>query len=540
MPPVSSPPTQAAIGGHVDSSDTLLVPDAAESEAHAAPIVRSLAETIGALAAAGGLVSPKRLETAISVAESIGTALGEPTLTRVLALRALAAPRQPREALASLRSTSAALAAPERAAILRELTRLTGDDAKPAVAGLAPELAEALDVPLPQQLRTDSGGILDTLGSLAERARKLVRSEPPLVGAARDFAADFGEQQLVAAVSEAQRSGDQSGLMRALPVALEAVRQRSNAVVRAAEAQTEALSVAQDLDGAADRIERVARQRDAAILRRAALLKRHIREDLNALAEDAAEEFEADFRRMAERKRGWFGKLDTTDLNDRLVVKNLERRYLNLARRYQDQLDLLAREVAEFCDEFTHVSEEALEPITRLEFRGITPLHGSGLKAKSAADRASTGTLVTGAVGAAASGAAIQTGLVTAGAIIGAAVTPVGAAVLGAVALAGVWKMFATPGERQRRDLRERTRALEDQLRQEVMVKLPRFEAEVDAIVARFRSAAIPDIAGPRVEAARIREIASAHRTLAQSVVAAANARIERLVQLMSPSVQNG
>lgn len=495
---------------------------------------------IGALAAAGGLVSPKRLETAISTADAVGTALGESSLTRVLTLRALSAPIPVRDALAALKSSAGGLGAPERAAILRELTRLTGADARPAVAALAPDVADALDVPLPERLRPDSGGILDTLGSIAEKARKLVRSEPPLYGAARDFAVEFGESQLIAAVTEAQRTGDQTALTRALPAALDAVRERSNAVVRAAEAQAGALAVAQDLDDAANRIERVARQRDAAIMRRATLLKRHIREDLNALAEDAAEEFEADIRRMAERKRGWFGKLDTTDLNDRLVVKNLERRYLNLARRYQDQLDLLAREVAEFCEEFTAVSEEALQPITRLEFRGITPLASTGSRAKSLADHTSTGTLLTGAVGAVASGAAVQAGIVTAGAVIGVAVTPVGAAVLGVVALAGVWKMFAAPGQRQRRDLRQHTRTLEDRLRQEVMAKLPQFEAEVDAVIAQFRAAAVPDIARPRIEATRIREIASAHRTLAHSVVAAANTRIERMLQMVAPQQHAG
>ncbi|MEJ0015477.1 MAG: hypothetical protein WDN25_02740 [Acetobacteraceae bacterium] len=421
---------------------------------------------------------------------------------------------------------------------MRDLMRLLEGDTRPSVAGLAPDLAAALDVPVPDQPRGSGGGLRDTIGSIAGRARNLMRPEPPIYGAARDFALEFGETQLVAAVTEARRSGDQTALLQALPAALEAVRARAIAVVSAAEAQAQALSVAQDLDQAADRIESVARQRNAAIARRATMLKRHIREDLNALAEDAAEEFEADFRRLSERKKGWFGKLDTADLNDRQVIKNLERRYQSLARRYQDQLDLLDREVAEFCDEFTHVSDEALTPITRVEFRAIAPRPALDLKAMSAVDRASNRTLMAGAVGAVASGAAMQTGIMTAGAVIGAAITPVGAAVLGAVALAGVWKMFATPGERRMRDLRERARTLEDQLREEIMAKLPRFEAEVDAIVARFRAAAVPDIARPRIEAVRIREIASAHRGLAQAVVAAANARIDRLVSLMAPQTQ--
>ncbi|MEJ0015476.1 MAG: hypothetical protein WDN25_02735 [Acetobacteraceae bacterium] len=86
----------------MDTPQELLVPDAAQDEARAAPVVRCLAGTIGALAAAGGLASPKRLETALAVAASIGETLGEPSLTRVLTLRALSAPPAPREALGLL------------------------------------------------------------------------------------------------------------------------------------------------------------------------------------------------------------------------------------------------------------------------------------------------------------------------------------------------------------------------------------------------------------------------------------------------------
>lgn len=199
------------------------------------------------------------------------------------------------------------------------------------------------------------------------------------------------------------------------------------------------------------------------------MFKRHIREDLNALAEDAAEEFEVDFRRLAEKKGGWFGKTDTGDLNDRLVVKNLERRYRNLASRYQDQLGLLDTEVSEFGDEFTHVGDEALRPMARHEFRTIAPHPSLELRVKAAADRASTGTLVGGAVGAAASGAAVHVGLMSGAAIASAAAAPLGFVVLGAIALAGVWKAFADPGERRKRDPRERARTLDDRLRDEIM-----------------------------------------------------------------------
>jgi hypothetical protein len=152
---------------------------------------------------------------------------------------------------------------------------------------------------------------------------------------------------------------------------------------------------------------------------------------------------------------------------------------------------------------------------------------------KAAVDQATSRTLIAGAAGAFASGAAVQSGMVTAAAVVGVAVTPVGIAILGTLAAAGVWKVFATPRERHRRDLRERSRDLEEGLRKEILTNLPQFEHAVDVVVSRFRLAAIPEITGPRVEAERIREIADAHRSVAQSVAKAANLRIDRLLPLL-------
>ncbi|HTW53661.1 MAG TPA: hypothetical protein VME45_17345 [Stellaceae bacterium] len=259
------------------------------------------------------------------------------------------------------------------------------------------------------------------------------------------------------------------------------------------------------------------------------MLKRHIREDLNALVAEAAEEFEVDFRRTAEKKSGWFGKSETDDLNERLVIKNLERRYADLTRRYQDQLTLLDTEVSEFSEEFVHVVDEGLRPIARHDFRAIAPHPSFELRVKAAADRASTRTLVGGAAGAVASGAAVHVGLLSGAAIAGVAATPVGVAILGAIAVAGIWKMFANPVERQKQDPRERARRLEDDLRKEILANLPRFDRAIEAVLTRFKEITLAEIAGPRVEAARIREIAESYRSIAQAVIEAANARIERI-----------
>ncbi|HUC70147.1 MAG TPA: hypothetical protein VMS01_03040 [Stellaceae bacterium] len=508
--------------------DELRVPDATDDEARAAPIVTKLANAVGALASADGFISPARLETTMSVAGAIGKLLGEPSLTRVLVLRTLSSPPTPRTAIADLGVAAATLPAPERAAVMREFNPLIEGDSRSSIAA---KLADTLGVRSPNHLAHSGKGMFDALGSFAQRTMRFGHPETPVFTEARKFGADFDEAWLFEAVTTAQQNGDQSALVHPIKLAVNEVRKRVAAIVRSAEAQAEALSVAQELDDAADRIERVARQRYAAISRRAKMLKRHIREDLNALVEDAAEEFEVDFRRLAEKKSGWFGKLDIDDLNERLVVKNLERRYSNLTRRYQDQLNLLDTEVSEFSEEFTRVGDEALRPMARHDFRTIAPHPSLDLRVKAAVDRASTKTLVGGAAGAAALGAAGHVGLLSGAALAGAVATPVGAVVLGAIALAGVWKLFATPGERRKRDQRERARTLEDGLREEIMAHLPRFDEAVEAILVGFRASAVPEICGPRVEAARIREIATTYRIIASEVIEATNARIEGLLR---------
>ena len=514
----------------MDGTHELLVPCAADQEALAPPIVAKLAAVIGALAAAEDFVAPTRFEKAMVVAEAIGRLLGEPPLVRVLVLRSLSSPPELWAAIGDLKPAASHLSAPERAAIMHELAPLIDDGARPAIQGFVPDLAGSLGL-RPNRVAGDEKSVFEAVGSFAERAMRLVRSERRLVVEARGFAMDFEQPQLLVEAAKAQQSGDMIPLGLSLGPAIDAVRERVTSVWRAAEAQAEMLSVAQELDAAADQIERVARQRYAAITRRATMLKRHIREDLNVLAEDAAEELEVDFRRLSEKKTAWFGKLDTADLNDRLVTKNLERRYGNLTRRYQDQLELLDTEVSEFCDEFTRIGDEALRPMARHEFRKIAPHPSLELRVKAAVDRASTRTLLGGAAGATAAGAAVHAGLVSGAAIAGVAAAPVGVVVLGVIALAGVWKVFANPGERRKRDPRERARMLDERLRQEIMGNLPRFDQAVDAILDRYRAVAVPDIAGPRVEAERIREIAAAHRIVARSVVEAANARIERLIR---------
>lgn len=513
----------------MEEADELLIPTAAEDEHRASPLIRVVADLIAALSVAGGQIPPRRFENALTAARDAGNLLAEASLMRVLALRALASPISLEAAIDALQRAADQLSAPERAKLMRTLGSLMDEPVTPATAAVADKIAQALDVPLPEHFkRVLAGGSI--LGDLASRAKRLMRSESPEIVAGRSFACEFGEPRLLEAVQQAERSGNLALLPAAMRGALAAVQQHMDAIVKAADAQADALQVAAELEAAATQIELVAQQRYATISRRAKMLKRHLAEDLHALVEDAAEEFEVDFRRMAEQRKGWFGKAQTEDLNDRQVIKNLERRYRQLARRYQDNLDLLDREVAEFCAEFTRVSDEALRPVARYEFRSIAPNASLELRLKAAVDRAATRTLVTGAAGAVAGGIAVNAGAIAAATIAGIAAAPVGVAVLGAVAAAGIWKMFAAPDDRRRRDQRERARTLEESLRGEVMKNLPLFENKVDAIVDRFRSAAVPDVSTPRIEATRLREIATNQREMALAVVATAKLRMERLV----------
>jgi len=102
----------------VFEADELLVPSSAEEEAKAPPVVAKMANVVAALVAAEGFISPTRLGKAMSVAEAIGKLLGEPSLMRVLVLRALSSPPRPRTAITELKRVAAPLAVAERSALM--------------------------------------------------------------------------------------------------------------------------------------------------------------------------------------------------------------------------------------------------------------------------------------------------------------------------------------------------------------------------------------------------------------------------------------
>lgn len=64
-------------------------------------------------------------------------------------------------------------------------------------------------------------------------------------------------------------------------------------------------------------------------------------------------------------------------------------------------------------------------------------------------------------------------------------------------------------------------------------VNLPLFEQTIDAILGRYRAMVVPDITRPRIEAARIREIASSYRTVAHRIIEASEVRIAHILNML-------
>ena len=222
-----------------------------------------------------------------------------------------------------------------------------------------------------------------------------------------------------------------------------------------------------------------------------------------------------------------------TDLNERQLWKNLERRYRDLSIRYQEELDLLDREVSEFCSEFTHAVDDALGSVARNQFRKISPSPRLEHRLKKAADNATRKTLLAGGAGIVGSGAAAHAGLLSTAAVAGVAVTPVGMAVLGTIGLAGFWMVFSSPSDRQLRDVQQRAHALKGELEQITSSRLPEFERRVDEIVSRFQEAAEDDIAIPRVSALRLKETRDIRKLVAGDVAKHTLERIKRAQSLI-------
>jgi len=508
--------------------EKLVVPDAEDVEQRARKIVRVLADVICAIATASNFLSPKRFENALASAQEIGNLLGEPSLMRVLVLRQLETTTDLDEAILNLEEQANDLSSSERANVMRSLAFLLAQEDEALVREYAPKIASALDIRLPESLRREEPGVLGSFSRFASNVVGAFRSTAQ-DGAAREFARDFNDTGLTTLLEASIKNGEKLDLAEILQQKAKQVNQHIETLILAADEERKNLVIAQELEEVAKRMENVAQQRYAAIMRRAKMLKRHLETELYALIEDAAYEFEAEFRRIHGARKSFFGRSETLEMNESIVIKILQRRYEQLSVRYNDNLDLLSREISEYCDEFTRIGDEALRPIARHEFRKVVPNARLEQRAKNALDRASDKTLVAGVIGAVASGAAVQTGVVTAAALAGAAAAPIGILVLSAVGMAALWKTFSSPGDRRKRDTYERKQDLEERLRQEILSNRERFNQAVEELIQRFRDTVLPDISEPRIEASRLREIAQAQLTASQRIRENAQNKLRRL-----------
>ena len=508
--------------------EKLVIPDAEEVEQRARKVVHVLANIICAIVTSSVFLSPRRFEKALQAAQEIGNILGEPSLMRVLVLRRLETKTDLDQAILDLEENANDLSSSERANVMRSLALLLAEEDEALVREFAPRVSSALDIRLPESLRREEPGVLGSFSRFASNVVGAFRSPAP-DGAAREFARDFNDTNLMRLLDASIKNSEKLDFTEILEQKAKAVHQHIETLILAADEERKNLIIAQELEEVAQRMEKVAQQRYAAIMRRAKMLKRHLRTELHALTEEAASEFEVQFRRIHGARKRFFGRTETLEMNESIVIKMLQSQYERLSVRYNDNLDLLSREISEYCEEFTRIGDEALRPIARHEFRKVVPNARLEQRVKNALDRASDKTLVAGVIGAVASGAAVQTGVVTAAALAGAAAAPIGILVLSAVGMAALWKAFADPDDRRKRDASERKQDLEERLRQEIMSNEERFEQALEELIQRFRDTVLPDISEPRIEASRLREIAQSQLKASQRIREDAQDKLRRL-----------
>jgi hypothetical protein len=290
------------------------------------------------------------------------------------------------------------------------------------------------------------------------------------------------------------------------------------------------MRTADELERAGHLMERVALQRARALRRRAEMVKRHLAQDVRQFAEDAASEYEVEARRALEGQRS-LSRTEVTDLNSR-VGKDLERRFQQLVQRYQEELEAIDLDVAEWCAELAYERSRGLASADREALAKLAPPQAMGVRLGANLDEASGTMLGAGAITAVAVGAGVHTGFMGAAAVVSIATGPIGLALIGALSLAAVWKMFSSPVERSGSDLRERAAKLKTALHTEIAGKVGAYEDALDDSVGRFTTVAAPQVAGILAEAARLREVASNRHTLATAQHQNAVRRLDQLLAL--------
>jgi hypothetical protein len=504
----------------------LTLPPVAKVDAEVAPLAVAIASLIAAIAAATESLTPARYRLAQEAVDRCSSLVSNPTLLKSATLRMLDRPPTLERALTQLESARSQLsnvAVQPLVEALAPLLRSLGDQGHDYLRQICRTLGTTLSE---KQIEALGLGVAPgTFGGLTRIASRMFRSDNRTVALAEEVVRNTSDASLAAALQAARTAPASVDLLAQIDDALERATSLMDTTQQMREAYADQLNIAQSLDSAAGVLERQVRQRLRAIGRRIQLLRRHLREDIWAIAEDAGDEFEVDLRRRLER--GLFLRnAEEGDLTDRQTSKNLKTRYDRLRQQFEAEVALLQQELAEFQEDFHHDGSTILEPLPRRVFVLAVPHASIGVRGAQVADGAATGVLAAGVASAAGTFGAMQLGYLAPAAILGVAIGPIGMAAAGAVAAAGAYKLAASRKQRMRRDVRQRRHKLQETLEELITSATAQSDAQLEAIATRFREVALAQLAPLRYEATRLREIAELHRKITDRICEAGARRI--------------
>ena len=367
-------------------------------------------------------------------------------------------------------------------------------------------------------LPSEGGGVT----ALLRRAGNAFSRGTGKLDVAAEVASFTGDEALTRLLQADRRERDQH-LDAVLASAFERLQATLAALHQAHEDHGDKLEVAHSLDRNADGLERQFKARLRAVEKRVMVLRRQVKEDVEALSEDGGDEAEVDLRRMSER-RGLLLRNDDRDVRERMVTKALARRHDKLKRWHDEQIQLLRDELSEYRDDFIEAARDAVAPISLAEWRLAIPGPTTGARVKDVLDQGATRTLAGGAVAAAG----------TAGAISAGWIAP--AAVSGVVAAAGVWKLYANWEERLRGEQRARAEAIRTAAHTKAAGAFSDVSAALDEVAEGFREVSLSRIAPLRHDAERIREMCALQKELGRRISIDAQRRLEQWQRAAHPA----
>lgn len=489
-----------------------------ELDADEAPVAAIVASLIASVASGDGVLTPREFSASLNVADAVAGLSDDPAVVRSLTLRAFdVAPKSLDVLLKDLAATRSSIPEQARRPILESFFPLLATQAEQA-RPLARRIADALDIKNVESVLTTSalpsekGGVTHLL----RRAGNVFTRGTDKLSIATEIANFTGDEEL-ARVLQADRRERDDNLNRALVAALTRLQARLDVLEQVDPEASKHLNVATSLEHQAEALERQWKARLNAIEKRIVMLRRHIKEDVEALSEDGGDAAEVDLRRMSER-RGILLRSDDRDARERMISKSLAHRHDKLRRRYDEQVQLLRDELLVFREDATAAARDTVVPINLAEWRLAVPQATLGARVKDVLDRSADRTLAGGAVAAAGAAGAFGTGLIAPAAVAGVVAAPVGAVVITVVAAAGLWKLYANREERLRTEQRVRAEAVRQAAKDKVAVAISDVSASLDEVAEGFRQVSLGQIAPLRQDAERIREMCALQSELKRRI----------------------